>query len=181
VSVLRARLLVATSLVLPVAASRAHAGDGESALSPSLGWATYSTLDKMGQSVSPTIGGAAGATYERGVSEALSWRVSAVGGAFAGGGTTWAAWGAAGLVYRFDVLEYVPYVEVSGGAILLGGGPLPSRRPPAARARRRRRLAALARSLVGDRGAARIVRERHDGAHRRRAHDVALGLLLDPG
>jgi hypothetical protein len=126
VSVLRARLLVATSILLPVAAPYARAGDGESALSPSVGYATYSTLDKMGQSVSPTIGGAAGATYERGVSEALSWRVSAIGGGFTGGGTTWAAWGAAGLVYRFDVLKYVPYVEVSGGAILLGGGPLPT-------------------------------------------------------
>jgi hypothetical protein len=111
-------------LILCVLGGIARAGEGESALSPSLGWATYSTLDKDGKPVSPTIGGMLGATYERGISEALSWRVSVVGGGFSGGGTTWAAWGAVGAVYRFDVLQYVPYVEVSGGAVLLGGAPL---------------------------------------------------------
>lgn len=104
----------------------AHAGEGESALSPSVGYATYSTLDKDGKPVSPTIGAMVGATYERGVAEALSWRVSLVGGGFTGGGTTWAAWGAAGFVYRFDVLAYVPYVEGSIAASVLGGGPLAS-------------------------------------------------------
>jgi len=112
--------------VLCVLGSVAYAGEGESALSPSLGYATYATLDKDGKPASPDAGAMIGATYERGISEALSWRVSAVGGGFVGGGTTWAAWGAAGIVYRFDVLKYVPYVEVSGGAVLLGGGPLAS-------------------------------------------------------
>lgn len=117
---------VAASLLAILAMSSiAHAGDGESALSPSIGWATYATPDKQGKSVSPDVGGAVGITYERGFSEALSWRVSIVGGGFTGGGTTWAAWGAAGFVYRFDVLAYVPYVEASIGGVALGGGPLP--------------------------------------------------------
>ena len=67
--------------------SVARAGEGESALSPSLGWATYATLDKDGKPASPDAGAMLGATYERGISEALSWRVSAVGGGFVGGGT----------------------------------------------------------------------------------------------
>ena len=118
---------VAASLLAILAMSSiAHAGDGESALSPSIGWATYATPDKQGKSVSPDVGGAVGITYERGFSEALSWRVSIVGGGFTGGGTTWAAWGAAGFVYRFDVLAYVPYVEASIGGVALGGGRLPS-------------------------------------------------------
>ena len=51
-------------------------------MSPSLGWAGYATTDKDGKAVSSSIGAAAGATFERGNSEALSWRVSLVGAGF---------------------------------------------------------------------------------------------------
>jgi hypothetical protein len=124
-SVKRARVVVA-GLCLGLGASRAaRAGEGESALSPSLGWATYATPGKEDKVLSPTVGAAIGVTYERGISEALSWRVSLLGGGFVGGGTTGAAWLAGGVVYRFDVLKYVPYVEASVGGIALGGAPLP--------------------------------------------------------
>jgi hypothetical protein len=123
--VLGARAWVPIAIVsLAAAAAPARAGDGESALSPSIGWATYATPDKDNKTVSPTIGAALAVTYERGISEALSWRVSLLGGGFAGGGTTGAAWLAGGLVYRFDVLKYVPYIEASLGGVALGGGPL---------------------------------------------------------
>ncbi len=120
------RVCAPVVVLLSIVGTRpARAGDGDSALSASLGWATYVTPDKQNKDITPTIGGVVGLTYERGISEALSWRVSLVGGGFAGGGTTFAGWGAAGLVYRFDVLEYVPYVQASLGAIELGGGPVP--------------------------------------------------------
>lgn len=111
--------------ILALAAAPARAGDGESALSASLGWATYATPNKDQKTVHPTVGGAVGVSYERGISEALSWRVSIAGGAFAGGGTSGAGWVTGGLVYRFDVLKYVPYAFAGVGGIGLGGGPLP--------------------------------------------------------
>ncbi len=119
--VLRACVVIA----IACSAQVAHAGEGESALSPSLGWAGYATTDKDGKAVSSTIGLGAGATYERGISEALSWRVSIFGAGFtADKGRSVAAWGAAGIVYRFDVLKYVPYVEVSVGGIWIDGATL---------------------------------------------------------
>jgi hypothetical protein len=123
----RARVVVA-GLFLGLAGSLARparAGDGESALSASLGWATYATPDKDDKTKSPDAGAVLGVTYERGVSEALSWRVSLVGGGFVGGGTTGAGWAAGGFVYRFDVLKYVPYVEASIGGVLVAGSNLP--------------------------------------------------------
>jgi hypothetical protein len=120
-SVLRACAVIA--ILFSVSAARA--GEGESAVSPSLGWAGYATTDKDGKAVSSSIGAAAGATYERGISEALSWRVSLVGAGFtADKGRSVSAWGAAGLVYRFDVLKYVPYVEVSVGGVWIDGATL---------------------------------------------------------
>lgn len=119
--VLRAALTV---LVLAALAPAARAGAGESALSVSLGWATYDTLDDMGQTVNPTAGAAIGVMYERGISEALSWRVGVNGGGFLGGGTSGAAWATGGLVYRFDVLKYVPYLEAGVGGVVVGGDPL---------------------------------------------------------
>jgi hypothetical protein len=116
----------ASVLVLAAIASTARAGAGESALSVSLGWATYATLDDMGQTVNPTAGAALGVTYERGISEALSWRIGVTGGGFLGGGTSVAGWATGGLVYRFDVLKYVPYVEGSLGGVVVGGDPLPT-------------------------------------------------------
>ncbi len=121
-SVIRA---AASAAILVTSAGSARAGDGESALSASLGWATYASPDKDNMTVHPSVGGVVAVTYERGISEALSWRVSLAGGGFAGGGTTGAGWVAGGLVYRFDVLKYVPYALVGVGGIGLGGGPLP--------------------------------------------------------
>ncbi|MCE9575238.1 MAG: hypothetical protein K8W52_18960 [Deltaproteobacteria bacterium] len=117
--------VAASAAILSAATGAARAGEGESALSGSLGWATYATPGKDGMTAHPSIGGVAAITYERGISEALSWRVSVAGGGFAGDGGSGAGWLAGGLVYRFDVLKYVPYALVGVGGIGLGGGPLP--------------------------------------------------------
>lgn len=116
-------LLVALGLGVDGAA---QAGEDESALSVSLGWATYATPGDDGMTTHPSFGGALGVTYERGISEALSWRVAVAGGGFTGNGGAGAGWVSGGVVYRFDVLKYVPYALVAVGGVGLDGGDLPA-------------------------------------------------------
>jgi hypothetical protein len=112
-------------------AGTAHAGDGESALSISLGGATWwvpvtddpQTPEKE-ETIGPTVGGALAVEYERGFAEAFSWRVAGGGGLFGRGGLSGGGWATGGLVYRFDVLKYVPYAVGGVGGIVVAGGPL---------------------------------------------------------
>lgn len=109
----------------------ARADGGESALSATAGWAGYSLPGEDDKTVSSWLGGELGVSYERSFGEALSWRVEAAGAVFYhSDGTGWLAMGDAGLVYRFDVLEYVPYAFAGGGAVRVGGGPLPDTTEP---------------------------------------------------
>jgi hypothetical protein len=112
----------------------AHA-DGESALSVSVGWATFSAPGKpvarqAPASVIPDIGGALAIAYERAISGDFSLRGELAGGVFYGGGpagagtTSFSALGDAGLTYRFDVLKYVPYAFAGLGGVTVGGGPV---------------------------------------------------------
>lgn len=109
--------------------------DGERALSASLGWATFSTPGKaMGNqappTLSPDIGGALALSYEHAVSTDFSLRAELAGGLFYGGGgamqsnTSYALLGDAGVVFRFDVLKFVPYAFGGLGAVASGGGPI---------------------------------------------------------
>jgi hypothetical protein len=112
----------------------AHA-DGDRALSASLGWATFSVPGKpMGNmeppAITPDIGGTLGAIYEHSFSDDLSIRGELAGGLFYGGNdtkqsaTSYTGLGDVGVVYRFDVLKYVPYAFVGLGAVVTGGGPI---------------------------------------------------------
>jgi hypothetical protein len=112
----------------------AHA-DGESALSAGLGWATFSTPGKrMGNqappTLSPDVGGALVVSYERSISTDVGLRAELAGGVFYGGGsamqgkTSYALLGDAGVVFRFDVLKYVPYAFGGLGGVATGGGPI---------------------------------------------------------
>jgi len=112
----------------------AHA-DGERALSASLGWATFSATGKpVGRqappTLSPDVGGALSVSYEHSISSDLSLRCELAGGVFHGGAqakqanTSFAALGDAGVVYRFDVLKYVPYAFAGLGGVTAGGGPI---------------------------------------------------------
>lgn len=112
----------------------AHA-EGEQALSLGLGWATFSVPGKpMGKQAPPTLspdfGGALAVSYERAISTELSLRGELAGGVFRGGaqamqsGTSYAALGDAGLVFRFDVLKVVPYAFAGVGGVAVGGGPI---------------------------------------------------------
>jgi hypothetical protein len=108
--------------VLVVTAGSARAD--ESALSASLAWATYTLPDDNDMDITPTVGGALAVEYERAFAEPLSWRIELAGGVFHGDGTSWRALADRGIVYRFDVLKYVPYAFVGVGAVAAGGGPL---------------------------------------------------------
>lgn len=108
------------------ASGNAAASDGESALSGLLGVGTFTLPgEEEDESISPTAGGVGLVSYERGFSEALSWRIELSGGLYAGGGLSWSGAVAGGLVYRFDVLKYVPYAVIEVGGSMVGGGPVP--------------------------------------------------------
>ena len=121
-------------LTLLLTAGVAHA-DGESAVSVSLGWATFSAqgkpMDRQAPpTLSPDVGGIFAVSYERSISSDFGVRAELAGGVFYGGAqamqskTSFAALGDAGVVYRFDVLKYVPYAFVGLGGVAAGGGPL---------------------------------------------------------
>jgi hypothetical protein len=121
-------------LILAVIGSTAHA-DGDRAASVGLGWATFSATGKpVGRqappTLSPDIGGVLVTSYEQAVSTDLSLRGELAGGAFYGGAqamqakTSYALLGDAGVVFRFDVLKYVPYAFGGLGAVTTGGGPI---------------------------------------------------------
>lgn len=111
--------------------------ESEQAISVGLGWATFSALgeamDRMEPpSLSPTIGGSLGVSYERHLGTDFALRAELVGGLFYGGAdekkmqsqTASALLADAGATLRFDVLTYVPYAFLGLGALTAGGGPL---------------------------------------------------------
>jgi hypothetical protein len=109
--------LLAALLALP---APGLAADGERALSATLGYATY-TLPEYNPH-----GAAFGLDYERGFSDALSWRISGSGGIYYRDGLTYSGQLTAGITYLFDVLKYVPYVNAGIGGIVIadiGGDP----------------------------------------------------------
>lgn len=124
----------ASLVIVAVIGSTAQA-DGDRALSASLGWATFSATGKpVGKqappTLSPDVGGALAVSYEQSISTDLSLRAELAGGVFYGGGqamqgkTSYAALSDAGVVFRFDVLKYVPYAFGGLGAVSAGGGPI---------------------------------------------------------
>lgn len=121
-------------VLVAVIGSTAHA-DGDRAVSAGLGWATFSTPGKpMGNqappTLSPDVGGVLAVSYERQVSTDLGLRAELAGGVFHGGGqamerqTSYAVLGDAGVVFRFDVLKFVPYAFGGLGGVAAGGGPI---------------------------------------------------------
>jgi hypothetical protein len=110
-----------------IAAAPGVARADESAASLSLGWATYSLPGEDDMDITSYLGLQLDAMYERAFSEPLSWRVELGGAVFHHSeGTSYLAIADAGLVYRFDVLSWVPYVFGGAGGVMAGGGPLPS-------------------------------------------------------
>jgi hypothetical protein len=121
-------------LIVAVIGSTAHA-DGDRALSAGLGWATFSTTGKpVGKqappALSPDFGGVFAVSYEQSFSTDVGLRTELAGGAFYGGQqamqgkTSYAVLGDAGVVFRFDVLKFVPYAFGGIGGVVAGGGPI---------------------------------------------------------
>src|SRR5690606_14352612 len=121
-------LLIAASLL---ACGVAHA-ENERALSVGLGWATFSIPGEAAGnrepgSVTPDVGGALAVTYEHAIGSDLALRGELVGGLFYGGGDddqsdlAYVGLADVGVVYRFDVLKYVPYAFGGLGAVVSGG------------------------------------------------------------
>jgi hypothetical protein len=130
----RLTVSVLVGLGLAAAVSTARA-DGDQALSASVGWATFSTTGKAigrqaAPSLSPDVGGTVSGAYEQGFSTDLGVRGELAGGVFYGGQqageskTSYALLADAGLVFRFDVLKYVPYAFAGVGGVAETGGPL---------------------------------------------------------
>ncbi len=122
---LRPRLLAAlAALPVVLAALPAHAGEDESALSVGAGYASYVIPDGEDGSLASTAGLQLSVQYERGFAEAYSVRVSGALAGYVGGGTSWTGQLAGGVVYRFDVLKYVPYAFAVIGGMVGGSGRL---------------------------------------------------------
>ena len=122
------------AVVVVTGATAAHADSDERALSFGAGFASYATPNSdMDATLSPTAGLAVSTSFER----ALGPEVSVVGdlsiAGYLGGGTAGSALGTVGLVYRIDILKYVPYVAVSAGGLGVAGGPFATGVEPALR------------------------------------------------
>jgi hypothetical protein len=89
------------------------AADGERALSATVGYATYALPEYNPH------GGVLGLDFERGFSDALSWRVSGGAGVYYREGLTYSTHLTVGLTYLFDVLKYVPYLNLGVGGIAI--------------------------------------------------------------
>jgi hypothetical protein len=125
------RLVLALAAAAALAALPRPARADESAISGAVGWAGFTLPGEDDMDVSSFLGGQLAFEYEHAFGEALSVRVEAAGAVFHHeDGTGWLALGDAGLVYRFDVLKYVPYVFGGVGVVTVGGGPLPSTTDP---------------------------------------------------
>ena len=115
------RILVASAaaLLLAAAPGPARADDGESALSVSLGYASFAIPEHE------PPGGAFGLEYERGLSDVFWLRAAAAGGVYgADGGPSYATQGSLGITYVVDVLKYVPYLHGGIGGVGIFGGEL---------------------------------------------------------
>ncbi|MEZ4368113.1 MAG: hypothetical protein R2939_17800 [Kofleriaceae bacterium] len=116
--------LLACAAIVLAGAGVARAGEGESALSLGLAYGSYLVPDGEDGSLAPAGGAVLAVEYERAFGEAFSLRGELAGAIYGGGGLAYAGMADVGLVYRLDVLKYVPYLVVAAGVAYGGGGPL---------------------------------------------------------
>ncbi len=110
----------------------ARAGDGETAVSAAVGFATYATPgEEDDEMLTPTAGATLQATYERGLGDYAAVRAPLAGAVYGGGGVAGTGLATVGLSYRLDVLRYVPYAAVGVGLLVRGGGPFATGVEPA--------------------------------------------------
>ncbi|MBA3499945.1 MAG: outer membrane beta-barrel protein [Myxococcota bacterium] len=126
---MRPALLLVACWAAPAAA------ENEQALSLGVGFASFSApgeakMNMAPPSVSPDWGTGLFASYERMIGSDFGLRAALGGNVFRGGNsdkqseTSYALMGDAGLVFRFDVLHFVPYAFAGLGAVQSTGGPI---------------------------------------------------------
>ncbi len=131
---LAARRACAVALAIALGALGAlGAGDARAdrAISVGTGWATYSTLGEPAPRMPPpTLTSELGAhlqlSYEHGLSSEVSLRAELAGALFADDGGSYLALADLGVVYRFDVVKYVPYGFAGLGGVASAGDPIES-------------------------------------------------------
>jgi hypothetical protein len=127
--------LAASALVVLGASQGVARADSEKAFSAGLGWATFSIPGEVANGMTPPatepdVGGALSLMYEQMIGSDVGLRAEVAGGLFYGGesedqsATSYAGLADAGLVFRFDVLKYVPYAFAGLGVVYTGGGPI---------------------------------------------------------
>ena len=122
------RLAMLAVLLLPVPAA---AVEGESAIGLTLRFATLSAAAADGDGDVSGVGGGVGIDYQRGFGDTWWFRASVGGAAYAiEGEASYSAVGSLGVTYAVDVIKYVPYVGIGGGAVVVGGGAVDGRVEP---------------------------------------------------
>jgi hypothetical protein len=125
------RALALAAVALPALAF----AEGERGASASLGYASFTVpvkrMDNMEPvATSPDWGLSASLAYERMIGTDFGLRAEIAGGMFRGGNTekqspgSFAVLGDAGVLFRFDVVQFVPYVFGGVGGITSWGGPI---------------------------------------------------------
>lgn len=127
-----AAAVVLPVLFLSISLLAAPSARADRALSIGAGWATYSTLGEplMPRMPAPTLTAELGAhlqlTYEHGISSEVSLRAELATALFNDDGWSYLALSDLGVVYRFDVVKYVPYGFAGVGAVASAGDPIDS-------------------------------------------------------
>jgi hypothetical protein len=104
----------------------ALAADGEKVFSLGVDYATWTVPQDIQNSDEDSItaqGGALGVDVLRGFGDSVWLRASGHGGVYrALGETSWDVGGTVGVRYAFDVLRYVPFLDLGVGGLAVGGG-----------------------------------------------------------
>jgi hypothetical protein len=114
-------VVLPAGILLLVLATPAHAAKGESTLSVSLAFNSFS----LNQDPDPNVdadGGLLQVEYERGLTDTLWLHAAAGGGVY--DQDIYSLNGTAGLTFALDVLKYIPYLNLGVGTAWLDGGPI---------------------------------------------------------
>ena len=122
---------LAVLALLCLVSRTAAAVEGESAIGLTLRFATLSAGAADGDDDVSGVGGGLGVDYQRGFGDTWWFRASVGGAAYSiESAASYSAVGSLGVTYAVDVVKYVPYVGIAGGAVVVGGGEVDGRIEP---------------------------------------------------
>ena len=117
--------IAAAALALALTAPPAAASEGVRSFSASLSYGTF----RLDDEVEPQ-GGVLGFDFEHGLSDTIALRAAAAGGLYYQDAMAYTGHAVVGLTYVFDVLKWVPYVNLGVGGIVVDGAELDLRIEP---------------------------------------------------